>query len=310
MLKTSDITVAVGAFGAPIHLDGKESRFNGSSQFRSLIYALCKNPSISRVVILGMFGKESSNPKVWEKVFGEDYKKICYPTKAVHDLADAHWGKDKTFPSYREPDENGNREYLAYDQTRPYQDLYMKYVLHTYSIDFGLFFVTQGWCGTNINGLVRKKTDSSQYRLQLPMAAKNAGPFVHTINNGKFPYYLISTDDRVVTSMARHDTIHMPVSILGQWNNSYEWDTLDSYDNGVDMTTKKLEVVYAQTEKLNAIGLPLVDPATDRKERLTVVANQTTHRNDLTCPRFSELKNWILDIPARREALLRHARPR
>lgn len=296
MEKQDNIVVAFGCLGSPIHLDENASRFNGASQYSALLKALLRNPRIKNIVIMGTLGSNTEKKKLWEELDPEN--KIIYPLPMVHRIAQHVWGKDAKFPSFREPDENGEKEFLPYKLTRPFQDLYAKYCKEQLpSIDFGLFFISQGWCGTNINGLIRKKTNPKEYRLQLPMAAEKAGPFVHALNHLGIPWFIVSPDDRVVYSMPRHDTLNMPKEVIGQWHAEYEWETIDSYSDGYNMTKKPLIVNYGAVEKLNLIDSNIVDPSNERSIKFSVVANQSTHRNDLTCQRFEQLKTWILNDP-------------
>ena len=158
-MKLNNITVAVGALGASIHIGSKASRFNGSSQFVKLIQALCSNPNISNVVIMGALGRGSEDPKDWKEI--DPKGKIIYPLPMVHKIAQHVWGANAEFPSYRTPYPDGSREMLPYHQERPFQDLYAKYCAEKVPpIDFGLFFMTQGATGTNIAGVIKCKTST------------------------------------------------------------------------------------------------------------------------------------------------------
>ena len=296
-MKDKDLVVAFGCLGAPIHIGtNKESRFNGNTQYTAMLKALVRNPKIKNVVIIGTFGSETEKNQSWKSIDPEN--KIIYPLPIVHKIAQYAWGEDATFPSYREPDENDNKEMLPYKLTRPFQDLYAQYCSEKLPpIDFGFFFISQGWCGTNICGVIRKRTNPEHYRVQLPMAAEKACPFVHALNYLQIPWFIISPDDRVVYSMPRHDTLNMPKEVIGQWHAEYEWETIDSYADGWNMTKKPLVVNYGGIERLNLIDSQLVSPANDKPIKFSVVANQSTHRNDLTCQRFEQLKSWILDDP-------------
>ena len=117
------------------------------------------------------------------------------------------------------------------------------------------------------------------------------------MNYLKTPWFIVSPDDRVVYSMPRHDTLNMPREIIGQWHAEYVWDTIDSYADGVNLTNKTLTVNYGAIEKLNLIDAKLVSPADNRPIKFTIVANQSTNRNDLSCQRFQQLKTWILNDP-------------
>jgi hypothetical protein len=127
------------------------------------------------------------------------------------------------------------------------------------------------------------------------MAAEKAGPFVHALNYLNIPWFIVSPDDRVVYSMPRHDTLNMPKEVIGQWHAEYEWETIDSYSDGYNMTKKPLVVNYGAIECLNLVDANIVDPGNERSIKFSVVANQSTHRNDLTCQRFEQLKTWILN---------------
>lgn len=297
MIKDKDLVVAFGALGAPIHIGtDKESRLNGNTQYVSLLKSLLRNPKIKNVVIMGTFGSETEKNQSWKSIDPEG--KIIYPLPMVHRIAQYVWGKDAEFSSYRAPYPDGSREMLPYKLTRPFQDLYVQYCSEQLpKIDFGLFFITQGWAGTNICGVIRKKTDPEQFRVQLPMAAEKAGPFIHALNYLKTPWFIVSPDDRVVYSMPRHDTLNMPKEIIGQWHAEYVWDTIDSYEDGVNLTNKTLTVNYGAIEELNLVDAKLVSPAAARPNKFVIVANQSTNRNDLSCQRFQQLKKWILDDP-------------
>lgn len=296
-MKTEDLVVSFGCLGAPIHIGSdKESRFNGNTQYTAMLKSLLRNPHIKNVVIMGSLGADTEKNETWKSIDPEG--KIIYPLPMVHAIAKYLWGADAKFPSYREPDKNGNKEMLPYKLTRPFQDLYAQYCKEQLpAIDFGLFFISQGWCGTNVAGVIRKKTNASQYRVQLPMAAEKAGIYIHALNYLKTPWFIVSPDDRVVYSMPRHDTLNMPKEVMGQWHAEYEWETIDSYEDGVNMTMKKLIVNYGGIEKLNLIDANITSPRTTRDIQFSIVANQSTQRNDNTCQRFQQLKKWILDDP-------------
>lgn len=294
-MKDQDIVVAFGALGSTIHLNDKASRFNGASQHLKLLRVLCRNPRIKHVVILGTLGKESVQPEVMSKAIPDGWEKIIYPETVVRKIALAlEWDK-KVFYSAKLPDAEGKREEIPYHTHRYYQDLYAKYCAEQLpKIDFGLFFISQGWCGTNIGYCVRKITNPDEYRVQLPMAAK-CGSHVHTINLLNFPWFMLSTDDRVVYSMSRHDTTNLPKCIMGQWDTSYDWEVIKSYED-VSFKTVKLDVKYAGLERLNLIDEPIISPDTERTNKFSIVANQSTCSNDLSCQRFKELKRWVLDF--------------
>ena len=294
-MKDKDLVVAFGCLGAPIHIDtNKESRLNGNTQYGSMLKSLVRNPRIKHVILMGTLGSETEKGETWKGIDPEN--KIIYPLPMVHKIAQHVWGKDAKFPSYREPYSDGSREMLPYKLTRPFQDLYAKYCAEQLpKIDFGYFFISQGWCGTNICGVIRKKTDKNAWRVQLPMAAEKAGPFIHALNYLNTPWFIISPDDRVVYSMPRHDTLNMPKEVIGQWHAKYEWETIDSYSDGFNMTKKDLVVNYGAIEKLNLVDANIVDPSNERPNKFVVVANQSTNRNDLSCQRFQQLKTWILD---------------
>lgn len=296
MMKDKDLVIAFGALGAPIHLDENASRFNGASHCPALLKALLRNPRVKNVVIMGTMGSATEKQELWKSIDPEN--KIIYPLPIVHKMAQYLWGKDGKFPSYRKPYEDGTRELLPYKLTRPFQDLYAQYCNEKLpKIDFGLFFITQGAAGTNIAGLVRKKTNPEEYRIQLPMAAEKAGPFIHAINVLKFPWFMLSSDYRLVASMPRHDCINLPKAVMDQWHAETVWDTCDSYNDGVNLTSKTLVSDYGAIECLNLVDASLVDPFNERPIKFSVVANQSTHRNDLTCQRFEQLKTWILNDP-------------
>lgn len=301
MLKDKDITVAVGALGASIHLIGdKVSRFNGNSQYLALIRALCRCPSIKNVVIMSVLGKGSETVESWKKAIPEGWDKLIYPSYMVHRIAKEglKWDQ-KVFYSLRKPDENGNREEIPYWGGRAFQDLYAQYCREKVpKIDFGLFFMTQGATATGVEGVIMRRQDPTQYRLQLPSARKCYAPFLHAINVLQFPWFMISTDERLTESMPRYECgVNFPLQVLGQWRHTIPWEVVESYAIPNVFVKKNLEVEYAQVEKLNLIDSQLVSPANDRPVKFSVVANQSTHRNDLTCQRFEQLKSWILDDP-------------
>jgi hypothetical protein len=293
-MKTKDLVVAFGALGAPIHLDENASRFNGASHYPAILKALLRNPNIKHVVIMGAMGSSTEKEELWKSIDPEG--KIIYPLPMVHKIAQAVWGKDAKFPSFRAPYPDGSREMLPYKLTRNFQDLYARYCLEKVpKIDFGLFFITQGAAGTNIAGVVRKKTNPEEFRVQLPSVAEKCGPFLHAINILNFPWFMLSSDYRLVASMPRHDCINLPKAVMDQWHATTEWETCDSYSNGVNLTKKILTSDYGAIERLNLVDSTYVDPANDRPIKFSVVANQSVHRNSMDCQRFQQLKTWILD---------------
>jgi hypothetical protein len=165
-------------------------------------------------------------------------------------------------------------------------------------IDAGFFFVAPGLIDVNIPFCIKKR-NSSDYKLQLPQTHKCTAPYLHLMNIQNFPWYWISTDDRLITRKYREDMFNMPQKILGQWNTEYKWLCAPSYSDVDSRVERILKVTYNEIQKLNLVGLKdedFTDPASERNTKMIVVANQTTYSNDPTCQRFKELKKWILDF--------------
>ena len=299
MQKITNLTVAIGALGASIHLVGdKVSRFNGNSQYLALIRALCRNSNIKHVVIMSVLGKGSETMDAWKEAIPNGWEKLIYPTEMVHRIAKEGLKWDQqTFYSLRKPDENGKKEEIPYWGGRAFQDLYAIYCRDKLpKIDFGLFFMTQGATATGVEGVIMRRQDPSQYRLQLPSARKCYAPFLHAINVLKFPWFMISTDERLTESMPRYECgVNFPKNVLGQWKYSIPWEVVETYNIPNEYVVKNLEVEYAAVECLNLVDANIVDPGNERSIKFSVVANQSTHRNDLTCQRFEQLKTWILN---------------
>ena len=301
MVQIKGLTVAVGALGASIHLVGnKVSRLNGNSQFLALIKALCRNENIQNVVIMSVLGKDSLDPNTWKEAVPVGWEKIIYPLHMVHRIATEglHWDQ-QTFYSLRKPDDQGNREEIPYWGGRAFQDLYAQYCRDKLPhIDFGLFFMTQGATATGVEGVIMRRQDPNQYRLQLPSARKCYAPFLHAINVLQFPWFMISTDERLTESMPRYECgVNFPKSVMGQWKHKVPWEVVENYNHPNVYVDRDLDVQYGAVEKLNLVDAKLISPAAERPNKFVIVANQSTNRNDLSCQRFQQLKKWILDDP-------------
>lgn len=287
----SKLTVAFGVIGSVLHLDeANVNRANGSSQYPPVLKLLLESPQVSNVVL---HCRVSDRSLPYLKDIDPEGK-IIYPSEQVLKVG-AHIWKDTQFYSARKPDKS---EKVEFWQSREYCDLYVQYCNQFVpKIDIGFFFVAPGLIDVNIPFCIKKR-NSEDYKLQLPQTHKCTAPFLHCMNIQKFPWYWISTDDRLITRKYREDMFNMPQKILGQWDTEYKWLCAPGYNDVKTRVERVLKVSYNEIQKLNLIGLTedsLGDPAKERSIKTLIVANQTTYSNDPSCHRFRELKHWILD---------------
>lgn len=285
------LTVAFGVLGSVLHLDeANVNRANGSSQYPPVLKLLLSSPQVEHVV-LHCRVSDKSLPYLKDI---DPENKIIYPSEMTLKIGEYLW-KDKVFYSARKPDKS---EQVEFWQSREYCDLYVQYCNEKVpKVDIGFFFVAPGLIDVNIPFCIKKR-HSEDYKLQLPQTHKCTAPFLHCLNIQNFPWYWISTDDRLITRKYREDMFNMPQKILGQWNAEYKWLCAPSYNDVQTRIERVLKVSYNQMQKLNLVGLSenaIIDPATSRNTKMVVVANQTTYSNDPSCHRFKELKEWILD---------------
>ncbi len=284
-------TVAFGVLGSVLHLDSSNvNRANGSSQYPPVLKLLLSSDKIQNVVLHCRVSDKSLH--LLKDIDPEG--KIIYPSETTLRIGEYLW-KDKKFYSARLP---LGCEEVEFWRSREYCDLYVKYCTEKVpKIDIGFFFVAPGLIDVNIPFCIKKR-NSEDYKLQLPQTHKCTAPFLHCMNIQNFPWYWISTDDRLITRKYREDMFNMPRRILGQWNAEYTWQCAPGYNDVKTRIPRTLRVTYDEVQKLNLIGLKetdLIDPAIDRSIKTLVVANQTTYSNDPSCHRFQQLKRWILD---------------
>lgn len=285
------LIVAFGVIGSVLHLDEANiNRANGSSQYPPVLKLLLSSPKIKNV-ILHCRVSDKSIPYLKDI---DPEGKIIYPSEMTLKIGEHLW-KDQKFYSARKPDKC---EEVEFWQSREYCDLYVQYCNEKVPVaNIGFFFVAPGLIDVNIPFCIKKR-NSNDYKLQLPQTHKCTAPFLHCMNVQNFPWYWISTDDRLITRKYREDMFNMPQRILGQWNAEYKWLCAPWYDKISERVERILKVSYDEIQKLNLIGISedsIIDPANERSTRMFVVANQTTYSNDPSCHRFRELKHWILD---------------
>lgn len=290
-MENEKLVVAFGVLGSVLHLDeANVNRANGSSQYPPVLKLLLSSPQIAHVV-LHCRVSDKSLPYLKEI---DPEGKIIYPSETTLRIGEYLW-KDKKFYSARKPD---NSEEVEFWRSREYCDLYVQYCNEKVpKVDIGFFFVAPGLIDVNIPFCIKKR-NSEDYKLQLPQTHKCTAPFLHCMNIQNFPWYWISTDDRLITRKYREDMFNMPQKILGQWDAEYKWLCAPNYSDINTRVERILKVSYNEVQKLNLIGLKsedLGDPASERDLKMFIVANQTTYSNDPTCHRFKELKHWILD---------------
>nr|DAD80526.1 MAG TPA: DNA beta-glucosyltransferase [Siphoviridae sp. ctYh54] len=290
-MENEKLVVAFGVLGSVLHLDeANVNRANGSSQYPPVLKLLLSSPQIAHVV-LHCRVSDKSLPYLKEI---DPEGKIIYPSETTLRIGEYLW-KDKKFYSARKPD---NSEEVEFWRSREYCDLYVQYCNEKVpKVDIGFFFVAPGLIDVNIPFCIKKR-NSEDYKLQLPQTHKCTAPFLHCMNIQNFPWYWISTDDRLITRKYREDMFNMPQKILGQWDAEYKWLCAPNYSDVNTRIERILKVSYNEVQKLNLIGLKdedLGDPASERDLKMFIVANQTTYSNDPTCHRFKELKHWILD---------------
>lgn len=290
-MTSKKLTVAFGVLGSVLHLDeANVNRANGSSQYPPVLKMLLSSDKIDKVVL---HCRVSDRSLPYLKQIDPEGK-IIYPSEQVLKVGEQVWS-GKKFYSARKPE---GCEEVEFWQSREYCDLYVHYCnKYVPKIDIGFFFVAPGLIDVNIPFCIKKR-NSDDYKLQLPQTHKCTAPFLHCMNIQKFPWYWISTDDRLITRKYREDMFNMPQKILGQWNAEYKWLCAPWYDSVDQRIEQTLNVSYNEIQKLNLVGLTeddLVDPGLQRDVEIFVVANQTTYSNDPSCHRFKELKRWILD---------------
>ena len=289
--ESKKLVVAFGVLGSVLHLDeANVNRANGSSQYPPVLKMLLESDKIQNVV-LHCRVSDKSLPYL-ESI--DPQGKIIYPSEMTLKIGSHLW-QDRKFYSARKPD---GCEEVEFWQSREYCDLYVNYCNSKVpKVDIGFFFVAPGLIDVNIPFCIKKR-NSDDYKLQLPQTHKCTAPFLHCMNIQNFPWYWISTDDRLITRKYREDMFNMPQKILGQWDASYKWLCAPWYDRIDERVERILDVSYNEIQKLNLVGLDesdIIDPAEERDTEMFVVANQTTYSNDPSCHRFRELKYWILD---------------
>ena len=287
MLK--EITIGFGVLGGVLDLINPQ-RINGSSQYVKLLQVLLNCPNVKNIVIHSRFSHQTEKVKAWEKL--PNANKLIYPSEMALRIGEYLW-KDHEFFSDRQP---YGSEPVQFWRSREYHDLYVKYCLEKVPpCDFGVFFMANGCIDTNIPHCLHKANGSEYYKCQMESVHKQTGPFLHYLNLSGMPWFWICTDDRIITRKWREDCINLPLEIIGQWNQNYLWKTMPSYQQDRERVDRHLVETYGKVQMLNLIGEhTAISPCTPRSRALTIVANQSTYSNDLSCKRFKLLDSWIL----------------
>lgn len=284
-----ELTIGFGVLGGVLDLVNPQ-RINGSSQYVKLLQVLLDCPNVKTVVIHSRFSHQTEKAKSWIKL--RNAHKLEYPSEMALRIGEYLW-KDHKFYSDRQP---YGSEPVPFWRSREYHDLYVKYCLEKVpACDFGIFFMANGCIDTNIPHCLHKANGSLDYKCQMESVHKQTGPFLHYLNLSQMPWFWICTDDRIITRKWREDCINLPLEIIGQWNQKYLWKTMPSYQEDRKRVDRELVETYGEVQKLNLIGESnFLSPKLSRNKTLTIVANQSTYSNDLSCKRFKLLEHWIL----------------
>lgn len=278
-MKTKRRNLIVGFFilgGAIKFRRTAVKRHDGTSEYRKIIKTLCRNKSISQLVIL--------SKSDWGKV-SDSEKKLIDPDNKIRYIY------DEVLPSEIKPNKGEDE-----NSTTNYKKL-SDYVLKNIKIDFGIGFTSVGYmCVASIPNFLPQLRDPSKKGRILQMTYSYCTPILHYLNESMLPWFLISPDPRYMTAVyKRRDTYNLPIEIISQYTQDIHWQHIKEYKSDSEEEVKIVKAKYTGIEKMNLIDEHIYSPDLYKTKKGVMVAMQSTPKGSKRDYRFQELKKYILD---------------
>jgi len=237
-------------------------------------------------IVIGKFGRSLLfNDKKWGAIGGDNEPSNFYLNLAKYNTQDTFYIIGKTDYNLNIPNivniwenfdirKNNNLTWV-YDQ------------LKNVKIDGGILFsgpISQ----VNIPNKILK-INSNENAKVLQMFEKYVGPIIYYLNESKIKYMLISPDPRYIKP--GRDFINSPQFSLSQYNTSYKYKSIISYDNQKTFKFKSIDVLYSNIEKIFLINKS--KPKLNNKTKKMMIVLNEGGNGGLS--RGSILKEYILD---------------
>jgi len=287
-MKTENLKVAVFPIGSSLKFSkDKIKRADGTSEYYKLIWALCRNASISELWIV-----QRSD---WKKLTFEEKAEID-PRGILRPIYD-EFGV-KTSPG-RRADETGVVSQHTEEERDRYKNLWES-IKDLEQPDFGIGFATQGLTMVNIPGIIPSIKEPHRMTGALDMTVIYSAPIVHWLNMAKIPWFMVMTDPRYVKENQKwRDLVNGPKENIAQYTTSINFTHFDTYpepSKGTEIT-EKLKLTYSGIEKLNLVDEEIIRPDNERDIKFSIVAMQSAYGKIEVDYRLEALKKWIFTQP-------------
>ena len=287
-MKTENLKVAVFPIGSSMKFQKEKlKRSDGTSEYYKLIWALCRNASISEVWIV-----QRSD---WKRLSSDE--KIAFDPRGV--LRDIYQEFSVQVPPGRRQGPDGNLIPHQPGEVERYKDLHDK-LKDLDQPDFGIGFATQGLTMVNIPGIVPSIKDPSRMTGALDMTLLYSAPVVHWLNMSKLNWFMVMTDPRYVKMNQKwRDLVNGPKEAVAQYNDEINFHHFDTYPNPSHGTEiiDKLKLTYSGVEKMNLINEDINRPDDERDVKFSIVAMQSAYGKAEGDYRLEALKSWIFNQP-------------
>jgi hypothetical protein len=288
-MKTENLKVAVFPIGSSMKFRKENiKRSDGTSEYYKLLWALCRNSSISEVWVLQR----------------SDWKRLTFEEKLEFDprgiLRDIYSEFDVQPPPGRRQGPDGILIPHTKEEQERYLDLWNK-VKDLEQPDFGIGFASQGLTMVNIPGIIPSIKDPSKMTGALDMTLIYGAPLIHYLNMSQIPWFMVMTDPRYIkTNQKWRDMVNGPLECIAQYDMDINFTHFDTYPEPTrgQEITEKLYLKYSGIEKMNLIGEEVISPESERDIKFSIVAMQSAYGKQEYDYRLEALKKWILNQPS------------
>ena len=180
----------------------------------------------------------------------------------------------------------------TYTEKHNYEDPFFQHIGNYFksnniNIDFAVMMVGQVG-NVVIPGKIKQIRQPTEIASIIDMSLNYSAPIAIWLNDYKVPYVEIVNDPRYTMSQAR-DIFHMPSVSLGQFNWTYEFNSIKSYEDQERVLTP-IKSVYAEMEKAFLIGRQKQNiSALPKARNFCVVLNEGDPS------RYNMLHDWVLE---------------
>ena len=278
-MKRENIYMGFGVLGSAIHFK-KVSGYNGTADTLATIKILLANPSISK---LGLFSRND-----WEKLSdGEKLEvdprnKIYNPWKDLSSLGKTIKNDGDSLESQRKFVEVLT---IAEKDNVP---------------DFMIAYMSMGMMtALTIPLFLRKRRDPGWPKI-LISTLSYASPLNYYISETQVPWLMLGTDPRYFPKrMSNRDCYNLPLEVLGQYESEHRWEHIDK-----DKKTEKFDSIkmhYAEVEKHRIFEEKIISGRTNRPNKFTIVAMQSSAAAAIKDDRFTAINSWVLKNDVNKE---------